>query len=190
LVAPVAGEVVDRNAMIGAIAVSGGEPMFRIVREGELELLADVAETDILKLKPELTARLRFVGIADPVAGTVRLVEPRVDAASRLGRVRIRIEDSSAVRAGMFADAEIIVSEAERVAIPVTALSGGSAGTFAMKVTDGVVERVAIRTGVRDGALVEVIEGLAPGDNVVTKAGAFVRDGDRINPVPDAPATE
>jgi HlyD family secretion protein len=122
VVAPVAGEVVDRNAMIGAIAASGGEPMFRIVREGELELLADVAETDILKLKPELTARLRFVGIADPVAGTVRLVEPRVDAASRLGRVRIRIEDSSAVRAGMFADAEIIVSEAERVAIPVTAL--------------------------------------------------------------------
>jgi HlyD family secretion protein len=191
VVAPVAGEVVERNAMIGAIAVSGGEPMFRIVKDGELELLADVAETDILKLKVGQPASLRFVGLADAVPGKVRLVEPRVDAASRLGRVRIWIEASDAVRSGMFADATIVVSEGDRAAIPVTALSGGTGGTFTMKVTDGLVERVAIRTGVRDHALVEVTEGLAVGDSVVTKAGAFVRDGDRINPVPEAaPATE
>ncbi len=40
-----------------------------------------------------------------------------------------------------------------------------------------------VRTGIRDRGMVEVIEGLAAGDQVVTKAGAFVRSGDRINPV-------
>ncbi len=38
-------------------------------------------------------------------------------------------------------------------------------------------------TGIRDGGFVEIVEGLAVGDTVVAKAGAFVRDGDRINPV-------
>jgi HlyD family secretion protein len=49
---------------------------------------------------------------------------------------------------------------------------------------DGVVEQVPVTTGIRDGGLVGITGGLAPGDLVVTKAAAFVRDGDRINPVP------
>ena len=43
------------------------------------------------------------------------------------------------------------------------------------------------KTGIRDGGWVEILSGLAAGDLIVAKAGAFVRDGDRINPVP-APA--
>ena len=38
-----------------------------------------------------------------------------------------------------------------------------------MRVKDGVVERVAVRTGIRDGGLVEITEGLAEGDRVVTR---------------------
>jgi HlyD family secretion protein len=55
-----------------------------------------------------------------------------------------------------------------------------------MRVKDGIVERVAVKTGIRDGGLVEITEGLNQGDLVITKAGAFVRAGDRINPVPAA----
>jgi HlyD family secretion protein len=49
-----------------------------------------------------------------------------------------------------------------------------------------VAERVAVETGIRDGGFVEILSGLAAGDTVVTKAGSFVRSGDRINPVPAA----
>ena len=52
-----------------------------------------------------------------------------------------------------------------------------------MRVKDGIVDRAPVKTGIRDGAFVEVIDGLAAGDLVVAKAGTFVRDGDRINPV-------
>ena len=40
-----------------------------------------------------------------------------------------------------------------------------------------------VKTGIQDGAFIQVTEGLAEGDKVVAKAGVFVRDGDRINPV-------
>jgi HlyD family secretion protein len=43
---------------------------------------------------------------------------------------------------------------------------------------------VTVTAGIRDGALVEIREGLGAGDMLVARAGAFVREGDRINPVP------
>ena len=57
-----------------------------------------------------------------------------------------------------------------------------------MTVKDGVVHRTVITTGIRDGGWIEVLEGITAGDTIVAKAAAFVRDGDRINPVPFEPA--
>ncbi len=181
--APVAGEIVARNARIGAIATAAGQPMFVITRDAALELRADVAEADILRLAPGQKARLRAVGMTEPLEGVVRLVEPVIDAATRLGRARISVE-AEGLRPGMFVEAEILVAEREGLAVPVSALGSSPEGAVVMRVQDGVVERVVVTTGIRDGGLVEIAGGLAAGDTVVTKAGAFVRAGDRINPVP------
>lgn len=183
--APVAGEVVARNALVGGIASASGQPMFVIIRDGALELQADVAERDILKLKPGQAATMAGVGADTGLTGTVRLVEPAIDAATRLGRARISIDQTDAVRSGMFLDADVLVAERQAVAVPVTAVgSAPEGGATVMKVSaEGLVSRVAVTTGIRDGGYVEIVSGLQPGDMVVTKAGAFVRDGDRVNPV-------
>lgn len=183
--APVAGKIVARNAKIGAIATAAGQPMFVITRDAALELRADVAEADILRLAPGQKARLRAVGMAEPLAGTVRLVEPAIDPVTRLGRVRISVDGTTdTLRTGMFVEAEIIAADRDTLAVPVTAVGSSPDGATVMRVKDGVVESVAVKTGIRDGGFVEITEGLAQGDTVVTKAGAFVRAGDRINPVP------
>ncbi|MGL5008856.1 MAG: efflux RND transporter periplasmic adaptor subunit [Paracoccaceae bacterium] len=186
VVAPVSGAIVERNAALGSVATAAGDPMFVIVKENALELRGDVAEVDMLRLAVGQPASLRMVGLGAPLAGSVRLVEPAIDTTTRLGRVRISIEDPATVRSGMFAEAEVIAAEHEALAIPVTALGTADGKPVVMKVTDGAVTRVAVVPGIRDGALVEILEGLSEGDMVVTKAGAFVRDGDRINPVPAA----
>lgn len=183
--APVAGKVVARNALVGGVASAAGQPMFVIIRDGALELQADVAERDILKLKPGQAVMMAGVGSAGTLTGRVRLVEPAIDAATRLGRARIAIDQSDAVRSGMFLDAEVLVDERQAVAVPVTAVgSAPEGGATVMKVSaEGLVSRVAVTTGIRDGGYVEIVTGLSAGDMVVTKAGAFVRDGDRVNPV-------
>jgi HlyD family secretion protein len=182
--APVSGRIVARNAKIGAIATAAGQPMFVITRDAALELRADVAETDLLRLAPGQKARLRAVGMTGVLEGTVRLVEPAIDPVTRLGRARITVDsDNESLRTGMFVEAEILAAETEGLAVPVTAIGSSSDGTTVMRVADGVVERVAVKTGIRDGGLVEITEGLNQGDTVVTKAGAFVRAGDRINPI-------
>lgn len=182
--APVAGEITARNAVIGAIASAAGAPMFTLIRDGALELKADVAEGDLLRLAVGQKASLRLVGSNDVLTGAIRLVEPTINENTRLGRVRIAVDNSELVRSGMFVDAEILVAAREAIAVPVTAVGSSAEGATVMKVSNGNVEKVQVSLGIRDHGWVEVLSGLASGEQVVVKAGAFVRDGDRINPVP------
>lgn len=185
--APVAGEVVERNALVGGVASAAGAPMFVLIRDGALELRADVAERDLMRLAPGQGAVLNGVGWPAPLAGSVRLVEPAIDTTTRMGRARIDIAEPGQVRAGMFVDAEILAAERDVLAVPVTAVGASAQGSTVMKVgADGMVSRVQVETGIRDSGFVEIRSGLQAGDLVVTKAGAFVRDGDRVNPVPAA----
>lgn len=181
--APVAGEITARTAQVGAIA-SAAQPMFTMIRDNALELRADVAEGDVLRLAPGQTVSLHLVGDVAARKGTVRLVEPSIDLATRMGRVRITIDESTGVRPGMYAMAEVLVAERSAPAAPITALGISPDGPTALKVTGDTADLVPVTTGIRDAGWVEITEGLAPGDLIVAKAGAFVRDGDRITPVP------
>jgi HlyD family secretion protein len=181
--APVAGEITHRNAVVGSVASAAGQPMFTMNRDGALELSADVAEIDLMRLAPGQAVSMIAVGAPERLSGSIRLVEPTIDTTTRLGRARVTIDTPAGVRAGMFMDAEILVAERETVAVPVTAVGSSPAGSTLMTVTDGLVSRTLVKTGIRDGGWVEIVEGISAGDTVVTKAGAFVRDGDRINPV-------
>ena len=181
--APFAGEITARNATLGGIASASGQPMFVLMRDSALELRADIAEGDLLRVLPGQPALLALSSSATPLAGTVRLVEPSIDAVTRLGRIRIAFADSSQVRSGMFVEATILVSERTAVAVPVTALGSFDGQPSVMLIEDGTARRQIVTTGVRDGGWVEVTSGLTEGQIVVTKAGSFVRDGDRITPV-------
>ena len=189
VIAPVAGVVVERNAQLGGVASAAGPAMFVLIRDGALELRADVAEPDLLRLAVGQRAQLAAVGTDAALTGTVRLVEPTIDTATRMGRARISIDAPEQLRAGMFVDASILVAERAGLAVPVTALGSSAAGTTVMRVRAGLVERVTVVTGIRDAGMIEIVSGLAIGDQVVTKAAAFVRDGDHINPVPAAAAS-
>ena len=181
--APVGGEITARNAQIGAIASAAGQPMFSLIRDGAMELRADVAEGDILRLAPGQTVALHLQGDAAARKGTVRLVEPTIDLTTRMGRVRITLDEATGVRPGMYASAEVLVVERDALAVPITSLGISPDGPTVLQVTGDIAQMVQVQTGIRQAGWVEVVQGLEPGAQVVTKAGAFVRDGDRITAV-------
>ncbi|MFJ6323970.1 MULTISPECIES: efflux RND transporter periplasmic adaptor subunit [unclassified Rhizobium] len=183
---PVAGTVASRNARVGAIANGNGDPLFTIIRNSQLELVVDVSESDITKISIGQKARIALSGSREKLAGTVRLVAPIVDSVTRLGAVHISIDEGDKARAGMYGSAEIIIRQEEGVALPLTAVNTDENGSSARKVENGVVKFVNVETGIQDGAYVEILKGLKAGEDVVAKAGAYVRDGDRITPVRDA----
>ncbi|WP_105436267.1 efflux RND transporter periplasmic adaptor subunit [Neorhizobium tomejilense] len=187
--APVGGIISVRNAKVGAIASGTGNPLFTIIKDSAIELVADLSETDIQKIKAGQKAIVTVAGGKVKIAGKVRLVSPTVDPVTRLGAVHIIIDDKSGARSGMYASAEIVIAETNALALPLSAVTTGRDGSTARKVEDNVVKQVKIETGIQDGGFVQVVSGLTAGDIVVAKAGAFVRDGDKIAPVPAEPAT-
>lgn len=183
---PVSGVISAKNARIGAIAAGTGDPMFTVIKDSAIELVAELSETDIQKIKVGQRAIVTLSGSRAKIEGKVRIVSPTVDQSTRLGLVHIYIDDESAARAGMYASADIIVAEKNNIALPLSAVTTGRDGSTARKVEDGVVKQVKVTTGIQDGGFVEIAEGLTEGDTVVAKAGAFVRDGDKITPVTEA----
>jgi HlyD family secretion protein len=187
---PVAGVVSARTAKIGANAMmNAGSPLFTIIRDNAIELKADVAEGDVLKLKPGQIVHVSVAGTSREVAGKVRMIDPVVDAQTRLGTVKITIDDPAVARIGMYASAEIIISERKVLSLPLTAVTAEKDGMDVRRVEDNRVEMRKVETGVQDGDYIEISKGLAVNDVVVEKAGAYVRDGDRITPVPEKTAS-
>ncbi|CAN7374952.1 efflux RND transporter periplasmic adaptor subunit [Rhizobium rhizogenes] len=184
---PVAGTVASRNARIGAIANGSNDPLFTIIRDSKLELVVDVSESDITKITLGQKAMISLSGSREKLSGTVRLVSPIVDSVTRLGAVHISIDDGDKARAGMYGSAEIIIRETQGVALPLTAVNSDENGSSARKVENNVVKFINVETGIQDGAYVEIVKGLQAGEEVVAKAGAYVRDGDHITPMHDTP---
>ncbi|TCQ10413.1 HlyD family secretion protein [Rhizobium sp. PP-F2F-G36] len=188
--APVAGVVSARTAKVGAIAAGSGQPLFTIIRDGAVEMRADISESDLLKLAVGQKAKLKLADSSVTLNGTIRLISPTVDADTRLGTVFISIAEPERARVGMYANADITIEEKQALALPLTAVTSGKTETVVRKVLNGVVEMARVETGIQDGRYIEILSGLKDGDEVVAKAGAYVRDGDRITPVKAAAPTD
>jgi RND family efflux transporter MFP subunit len=192
---PADGLVSRRGARVGSIAIGAfvagsGEPLFRIVARGEVELDAEVTETRLGKVAAGQTARIEMSG-AGNFEGAVRLVSPEVDKATRLGRVRIFLGDKPGLRIGAFARGHIETARARSLAVPQSAVLYGDQGATVQVVENGKVATRPIETGLTAGSQVEVRSGLAEGAIVVAKAGTFLRDGDAVRTVlPDSKVSE
>ena len=186
--APVDGVISARTAKVGAIASGAGQPLFTLIRDDALELKADLAEEDVLKVAKDQKVTISLAGSGTKISGTVLKVDPTVNTTTRLGSVEIKIDNPDSVRSGMYAQADIIVTERTAPSLPVTAVTTNSEATTARMVKDDVVHIVKVETGIQDSQYIEIRNGLQPGDKVVAKAGAYVRDGDRVKPVDSLPS--
>ena len=186
--APVAGIVSRRSARLGASASTSGEPLFRIIEDGAIDLEADVPEQTLARLAVGMPAELKLPGVEGAVLGRVRLVNQEVDKASRTGKVRIALGDASRAHIGAFASGQVELARREGVGVPATALERDGDEARLDVVRDGQVEMRRVKAGVVDGDWVEIQAGVTQGERVVARAAAFLRAGDRVRPTPEATA--
>ena len=182
--APAAGIVNHRFIRVGMTASARAEPLFRIVVNGEVELQGDVPATRIGKLVVGQTARVELLGVGD-VTGRVRQVAPEVDANTQLGRARISLGNDDKLKVGSYARAIVEVNRSCGATIPLSAVLYGPEGAVVQVVRDDRVETRRVRVGLLAGGNAEIREGLNEGDLVVARAGAFLREGDRVRPFPE-----
>jgi RND family efflux transporter MFP subunit len=179
--APADGIVSRRTARMGAVSSSSAEPLFRIIKDGDIELDAEVPEFYMTKLKAGQRARVEIEGDGER-KGTVRLVSQEVNTSSRLGRVRIFLGGAADLPIGMFAKAMIDAGQRDAIGVPSTAVLYQNESATVLAVLDGKVRERTVKPGLFAGDSVEIKEGLKEGEVVVMRAGSLLRSGDSIFP--------
>lgn len=182
--APEAGIILSRDAKVGAIALSArNEPLFRIAENGAIDLDAEVPEAAMPRMKAGLAAQVTPAGFEAPVDGTVRLVSAEVDKSSRLGRIKIALADDPRLKPGAYARALVSLGARQGLVVPQSAVMFDAEGAYVLVVKDGTVAMRRVAPALKSRGRVLVAEGLTGDDLVVARAGGFLREGDRVNPV-------
>jgi len=181
ITAPVEGTVLTRNAEVGQIANPGGQALFRVASNGEVEMRGQIAEQDLAAIKAGQTATVYLTGIEKPFTGTVRLLGAIIDPMTRLGDIRIQLKPDPMLRPGAFARASVAVDKAQRPVLPQTAVLADSNGSYVLIVdSQEKVERRAVRvSGITEKGTI-ISEGLTGKERVVATAAGFLRDGETV----------
>jgi HlyD family secretion protein len=182
--APADGIILTRNVEVGQTATPGGEALFRLSERGEVELRGQVSEQDLPLLKVGQSVNVQLTGTTRIYAGRVRLLGAVIDPQTRLGMVRVALTPDPNLRPGAFARADVTVSNADRAVLPQTAVLTDDKGSYVLIVNaQHKVERRAVRVSgmVQNG--VTISEGVSGKDQVVATAGAFLQEGELVNPV-------
>ena len=190
--APVSGLVISRSVTRGQIVAAGTE-LFRMVRDGRLELDARVPETELGLIRAGQTATVSSDGVGS-ATGRVRIVTPEVDPETRLGVARIALTGNSGLQPGMFARAAIDVGASPTVTVPTPSVlyRENRPGVFVLG-SEGAVTFQPIQILSRTDQFTSV-EGVAEGARVVVEGAGFLGEGDRVTVAqparPAAAATE
>jgi len=176
--APVSGLIISRSVTKGQIVAAGTE-MFRMVRDGRLELDAQVPETELGLIRAGQSATISSDQVGQ-TTGRVRIVTPEVNADNRLGVARIALAGSGGFRPGMFARAQIDVGSQPTITVPTASVlyRENRSGVFVVT-ADSHVRFQPVSVLSRSTTLTSV-SGLAAGARVVVEGAGFLGDGDRV----------
>jgi HlyD family secretion protein len=182
IAAPVAGLVLSSTAAIGALASPRGEALFSIIARSEFDLVGMVPTQDLSRLAVNQPAHIKVVG-AGEVEGKVRRIASTVEPNSQLGQVFVGITTNRKLFVNSSGRAVITTGQSCGVAVPLTAVLYGTAGTVVQVVRRARIETKRVQVGLMSGGQVEIRDGLIEGDIVVARAGALLREGDPVRAI-------
>jgi HlyD family secretion protein len=184
LQAPAGGIISASSATLGATASARAPPLFQIVEKGEMELLAETPATNLRDLAAAQSAKIEIIGVGQ-LSGNVRAFSTSINPLTQLGQVRLTVGSDPRLRVGAFGRATIDIGRRCGPAIPLSAVLYGEGGAVVQVVVrDSMVESRAVSVGLVSAGQAQIREGVSEGELVIARAGAFVRDGDRVRPIP------
>jgi Cu(I)/Ag(I) efflux system membrane fusion protein len=177
--APRSGEIVEKMVIEGQ-AVQAGDNLFRIADRDLLWVDLAIFEQDAAAVRVGSQAAIRVDAVPGRTfRGRVTFIYPELDERTRTLTARSEVENPGrALRPGMYASAEIVTAGRRVVSIPLAAvLPTGTSDIVFVNRGDGRFVPREVRVGLRGDSLVEIAQGLAPGDEIVASA-TFLLDSE------------
>lgn len=184
ITAPVTGFVVERNYDAGA--TPGDLPVVVIADLRQMKLEAGVSELEAGRLKLGMKARVSVQAKpGQTFEGELAAIAPEVDDRNRHFKIEVRVPNpSTELLSGMYATARIIDgTEADAITIPREAVTTVDGARTVFKVSGETVNPVAVTEGLSDGVRVQIVTGLAAGDQVIADARRALPAGTRVRAI-------
>lgn len=187
--APIDGEIQSKLVRTGAY-VEPPTPVFVLIDNAKLELESPVASADLGPIRPNQTVTFSVNAYpAEKFHGRVVEISPAVQPDSRSAKVRIRVENPNRrLRAGMFAQGAILTGvDQKALVIPTSAVyrdDRTAKSSYVFVVENGAARRRNVRIGRERDSALEIVEGLKPGDIVVTQQSIEIAEGVRVTVQP------
>jgi RND family efflux transporter MFP subunit len=169
--APFDGLVQQRQVAHGSF-LQIGDPIVTLVRTGVVRFRGTVPERHAHRMALGQQVRLKIEGVAEPRIAQITRISPSVEVASRSLAFEALVNNADgSLRTGLFAEAEVVVDpNAQALIVPRSALIEFAGTEKVWKVVNGESHESIVRTARRTEQVVEVITGLAAGDEVLAKA--------------------
>ena len=167
---------------VGA-TVSPAAPLFQIADMDVVEVVVNVAEKKIGRMRERLPVEISTLSYPDRIfRGTVSRLDPVLDPVSRTLEVRIRVDNPvHLLKPGMFAEARIVMrNESQIVRVPLAALVDKNGGQVAFVVEGGRAREVAVRVAFIQADTAALESGVNAGDRVVVVGQQNLNDGDEV----------
>jgi len=179
LEAPISGYVLVRNVTHGE-RIEANTTLIEIADLSRVWVIASVYEYELPFLRVGQPAEMTLSYLPGrSIRGRVALVYPVLDAATRTVQVRLEFPNPDLkLKPEMYADVELRGDLGERLAVPESAvLSTGTRDIVFVSQGEGTFEPREVRLGLRASDAVEILDGLAEGEAVVT-SGNFLIDSE------------
>ena len=183
IMAPAAGLVLERNVEPGQVVGPSSATLFRIAEHGDMEMKAKLSESDLAQLTVGHAATVTPVGTSKAFAGQIWQLSPVIDPQTRQGMARIALAYAPEIRPGGFAEARILSQRVVAPLLPESALLADARGNYVYVIGKGNrAERRAVTIGTLGDSGVAIAQGLSGAERVVLRAGAFLSEGETVNP--------
>jgi RND family efflux transporter MFP subunit len=181
--APAAGLVLTRSVEPGQVIGGASGTLFRVAMGGQMEMRAELAESDLATVRVGSQASVVPVGTAQTFSGQVWQVAPVIDPQSRQGVARIALAYNPALRPGGFAQAQIVTGQVDAPVLPESAVQSDDRSNYVYVVgPDNKAQRRVVKTGQVTDRGVVILDGLQGNEQVVLTAGAFLTPGQAVRP--------
>ena len=176
--APISGVVIARDVHAGE-GVDAGKTLVVIADYSRVQIEGELPESLVERLGPATNNRVRIRRVSDttenPIGvGQVRFVSPVIDPVKRTTHVIIEVDNPDGLlRDGLYVDLTIVLrEEASAIVVPVSAVVADGPMHFVFVQDGEFYKKQDINPGARDDRVVEVLDGVFPGDVIVTR-GAY-----------------
>lgn len=171
VIAPFDGLIQQRHVSPGTY-VSVGQPVATLVRIDPVRFRGQVPERYALQLQVGQPVEVRLEGEDQPRTGHVARISPELDLETRSLAFEADLPNPDGkLRAGLFAVGDVVVNPAAPVlAVPKSSITEFAGVERLWKLVDGEATEVPVRTGQVQGNLVEILDGISAGDDIVVQA--------------------